>query len=650
MSERDEQRSAAEPVADDVLADDGDGQADATALRDDAAALHGQDPDFEYLLHYLREARGFDFTGYKRPSLVRRVRRRMSEVGVASFADYQDYLEVHPDEFTPLFNTILINVTSFFRDRSSWDHLRDHLLPQVLANAGPVIRVWSAGCASGQEAYSLAILLADALGPDEFRKHVKIYATDVDEDALAQARQAVFTERQLGGLTAEQIERYFTPENGRWGFRKDLRRAVIFGRNDLVQDAPISHVDLLLCRNTLMYFTAETQGRILARLHYALNAGGLLFLGKAEMLLSHGEMFIPADLTRRFFRKRDGRPGPERRPVAAPVRELPTAAGEQLSRLRQEAMLSSPAAQLVIDTTGQLALVNHRAERLFGVSRRDEGRPFQDLEISYRPVELRSSIAEATETRQPVWLRGIERRLPGHEPSVFDILVLPVTGEDGAILGTTVIIDDVTQFRRLQRELEYANRQLESAYEELQSTNEELETTNEELQSTVEELETTNEELQSTNEELETMNEELQSMNDELHSANEELRNSTEEIGSLNQFMTGVLSSFRAGVAVVDPDLRVLVWNAAAEDLWGLRQDEVVGQHLLNLDIGLPMSEVHPLLRRQIAADGAGHETVTLDATNRRGRPMQARVTVSAFSHGLDRRGGAVILMDPTDD
>jgi two-component system CheB/CheR fusion protein len=264
-------------------------------------------------------------------------------------------------------------------------------------------------------------------------------------------------------------------------------------------------------------------------------------------------------------------------------------------------------------------------------------------------VELRGAIAEAVGEHRPVWLRGVERRRPGQEPTVFDVQVRPLYAEDRTLLGTTIIFDDVTSYRRLQAELEFANRQLETAYEELQSTNEELETTNEELQSTVEELETTNEELQSTNEELETMNEELQSMNDELHTTNEELRRSTDEVGELNRFMSGVLGSFRAGVVVVDPDLRVLVWNAAAEDLWGIRQDEVAGQHLLNLDIGLPLSQLHPLLRRQTAGDGPSHETVELAAVNRRGRPVQVRVTVSSFAHGPGERGGAVVLMDPAE-
>ena len=379
------------------------------------------DPAFEALLVHLRERRGFDFTGYKRPSLVRRVSRRMADVGIASVTDYQDHLEVHPEEFTALFNTVLINVTSFFRDRAAWDHLREHLLPDLLASAGPAIRVWSAGSASGQEAYSLAVLLADALGTEQFRERMKIYATDVDEEALAQARQGVFTEREMAGLTPEQVEEYFTPEGTRWAFRRDLRRSVIFGRNDLVQDAPISHVDLLLCRNTLMYFNAETQDRILGRLHFALAPHGLLFLGKAEMLLSHSQLFTPVDLTLRFFRKRDGGPLPERRAVPALLRDAGEAAGGDLSRLRREVMLSTPAAQLALDADGRLAMANRLAERAFAVDQRDVGRPFQDLEISYRPVELRATIAEAIASRRPLWLRGVERRRPGQESTFYDV-------------------------------------------------------------------------------------------------------------------------------------------------------------------------------------------------------------------------------------
>jgi two-component system, chemotaxis family, CheB/CheR fusion protein len=257
------------------------------------------------LLDFLKRNRGFDFTGYKRSSLERRIQRRMQEVEVESYEDYQDYLEVTPEEFTELFNTILINVTGFFRDKAAWDYVRSEVVPVVIeatADHEP-IRVWSAACATGEEAYTLAIVFAEALGEDEFRRRVKIYATDVDEDALTRARQAVFTRDALKGLPEDFARRYF--EKGPMGqmFRADLRRSVIFGRNDLVQDAPISKIDLLVSRNALMYFTPEAQARILNHFNFALRDTGFLFLGKSEMLITHADLFTPHNLKWRVFKK-----------------------------------------------------------------------------------------------------------------------------------------------------------------------------------------------------------------------------------------------------------------------------------------------------------------------------------------------------------
>src|SRR5919107_4684575 len=266
---------------------------------------------FEAVLSHLKSSRGFDFTGYKRSSLVRRMNRRMAQVGVNTYTDYLDYLELHADEFTALFNSILINVTAFFRDPEAWEFLRSDVLPRLIASKGPTqpIRIWSAGCASGEEAYTLAMALTEMLGPAEVRERVKIYATDVDEEALAHARHGSYSEREIRGVPPELLERYFDLVGGRYRVRKELRRAVIFGRNDLVQNAPISRVDVLVCRNTLMYFTAETQARILSRFHFALNRGGTLLLGRAEMLLSHGALFRTVDLRRRVFQKAAGSSG-----------------------------------------------------------------------------------------------------------------------------------------------------------------------------------------------------------------------------------------------------------------------------------------------------------------------------------------------------
>ncbi|WP_208012460.1 CheR family methyltransferase [Cellulomonas shaoxiangyii] len=601
------------------------------------------DPRFESLLEYLKEQRGFDFTGYKRQSLVRRVRRQMTGVGIEGFDEYQDHLALHPDEYAALFDTVLINVTSFFRDTESWEYLREHVLPALLAEDGARVRVWSAGCATGEEPYSLAMELSEALGPTAFRERVKIYATDVDEAALQVARAGAYTDRQVQGLDERYLTSYFERVGDRWVIRKDLRRAVIFGRNDLVQDAPISHVDLLVCRNTLMYFNAEAQADIVRRLHFALAPQGVLFLGKAEMLLSHPHLFQPLELKRRFFRKL-GTPAPERRTPREPVRPAEQDLGTTAARLRDEALLSAPAAQVVVATNGVLVASNRRADTLFGIGQRDVGRLFQDLEVSYRPVELRSYIEQALGERRVVWIRDVEWERPDADTVGLDVQVVPLIGPDSAPLGTTVIFNDVTRHRQLQNELQYANRQLESAYEELQSANEELETTNEELQSTVEELETTNEELQSTNEELETMNEELQSMNDELNASNEELRVRTLEVDELNRLMESVLASLGVGVAVVDAGLRVLAWNSRAVDLWGVREDEALGRSLDDLDIGLPVEPLQPLVAGQL--DGVpGNRTVRLPAVNRRGRSIDVDVTASRLQ-GTDAGPGVILLMD----
>ncbi len=271
-----------------------------------STSLSQKDMDsFEALIDYLKRNRGLDFTGYKRQSLIRRVRRRMQVVNIASFSDYQNYLEVHPEEFIDLFSTILINVTSFFRDKEAWEFLAREVLPRILASKkdGDMIRIWSAGCASGEEVFTIAMLVIEALGEEEFKSRVKIFATDIDEAALAQARTAVYAPKDLEPVPPELRDKYFQISGGAYIFRPDLRRSIIFGRHDLVQDAPISHLDLLICRNTLMYFNTETQGKVLARFHFALKDTGYIFLGRAELLLTHASLFTPFNLKCRIFAK-----------------------------------------------------------------------------------------------------------------------------------------------------------------------------------------------------------------------------------------------------------------------------------------------------------------------------------------------------------
>ncbi|ORC02082.1 chemotaxis protein CheR [Mycobacterium persicum] len=605
------------------------------------------DESFEALLRYMRDSRGFDFTGYKRASLMRRVRHRMDQAGYSGFDDYLDVLQASSDEFAALFNTILINVTAFFRDQETWDFVRADVIPRMLAERGPddPVRVWSAGCASGPEAYTLAMLLAEALGADAFRQRVKIYATDIDEDALAEARIAAYDAKAVEPVPPDLLARYFEQLNGRYVFRKDLRRTVIFGRNDLVKDAPISRVDLLVCRNTLMYLNAETQRNVLSRLHFALAPQGTLFLGHAEMLLSHGDRFTPLNLKNRIFRKAAGPHANVNRydPAAALYDRQGDSPG--LTTLRDLAFRAGPVAQIVVTREDTVAMINQQAETVFGLSARDIGRLLRDLEVSYRPVELRAYLEQAKVERRPARIQDVKWQRPGADTVWFEIHVNPLIDAQNGLLGVSIVFFDVTATRALLDKVVATNRALETAYEELQSTNEELETTNEELQSTVEELETTNEELQSTNEELETMNEELHSTNDELHTINDALRERTLELDDLKDLLDSLVNSVRLGMVVVDREMRVVVWNSGSEDLWGLRADEATGSALTSLDIGLPMENLRPLIGNAFVDPDSFGETV-LDAVNRRGRPAQVRVTCTSFRSAGDLIGGALLLLE----
>jgi two-component system CheB/CheR fusion protein len=617
-----------------------------TEISDSIEASSHRDENFEALLLYLKQSRGFDFTAYKRSSLMRRVLVRMQAAGISTFPEYYDYLQVDPDEFTRLFNTILINVTSFFRDAPTWAALGETVIPAMLAElpAGDPIRVWSAGCASGEEAYTIAMLLAEAVGPEQFRDRVKIYGTDVDEEALNQARLGTYDSRAVDEVPPELLDRYFERVNDRLVFSKELRRRVIFGRHDLIQDAPISRVSLLTCRNCLMYFNAEAQARILSRFHFGLREHGVLVLGKAETLLTHSINFGAVDVKRRIFTKAAGTgSGGERR--------VPTEQGRGLNadditqRLVETAADAAPLAQLLVDNSGRIVQVNGQLRTVFGVSERDVGRPLQDLELSYRPFELRSCIDRAYAERRSIAQTEGRWVGPGGQTMFFDLLVVPVPHGAGTYLGCSVIFTDVTRARTLQEEVQRTHQELETALEELQSTNEELETTNEELQSTVEELETTNEELQSTNEELETMNEELQSTNEELQTINDEVRERSTEVMELNSFLESILTSLRGAVVMLDRDLQIQKWNHRAEDMWGLRAEEVLHRNFLNLDIGLPVEQLKAPVKACLSQEAEFLE-LTMDATNRRGKPIMVKVTCTQVTAGGGEPTGVILVME----
>ena len=600
--------------------------ADGTSEVKGANDVQNDDVNIDELLDFLRGSRHFELEGYKRSTLTRAVQRRMRAVGQPDVAGYVGHLEVRSDEFAHLFDSILINVTGLFRDSIAWQVLSDHVVELLEAKGeDEPIRVWSAGCASGEEAFSLAILLAEIMGVENVMRRVKIYATDRDEGALAFARVASYTQRSTEQLSARLSATYFRPKGDGLLFHQGLRQVVTFGRHDLLKDPPISRVDILTCRNTLMYFDEGAQSRVLGNLHTALAKGGLFFLGKAEMLLGHTALFAPIDLKHRLFTRAVG---PSRRvaTVRAPPQGLPDVTS--LGALYRAAFDDSASAQVVLDAESTVVLVNRPAEAMFSLFSQDVGRPFHELEMSSQPVELRSVIARVARDRRARSLRGVEL-FPGRgAASYFDIDVLPLEGGAGNLAGVHLLFRDSTLLRSTQARLRTAGLDLVAARGQLQSTREELETRNEELQSTIEELETANDELLAANQELGRINTELQDLNDERRPMD----------------LRAVLQQMRSGVVVVDHDLSVELWNRAMEELSGVAAELAIGKSLLGLDIGLPLAQLRADLGDLGRGNAASRADRVMDCIDRRGKPIRCRVDLQPLNEGSF--SGAIVIVD----
>jgi two-component system, chemotaxis family, CheB/CheR fusion protein len=611
--------------------------------------------DFEELIEHIQKERGFDFRGYKRSSLHRRIIKRLTDVGIPDLESYRSYIEANPTEYEELLNTILINVTSFFRDAGAWKDIKTKVIPNLVARKKPDenIRIWSAGCATGEEPYSLAMLLAEELGEDRFRQTVKIYATDLDEEALEAARRAKFDDKAIKAIPKVLSKRYFDSNNGIHTFRREFRKSVIFGRHDIVNDAPISSIDLLVCRNVLIYLDSATQNKLLPLLHFALARNGVLFLGKAETLLIRSPLFETLHTKSRIFSKISGDQtrGDILSSPAGPRRNGGTSDVE-ISDIFETIIEQSNIAYLVLHPNGKLALANRTARRLFDLNKENIGNQFYDHEVSYYPVELRRYINEAIKTKKPIRIddvdmNGAEVQRSGRNFPHLSIEVNAMSSSKGQHFATVLSFYDTTMEHQLREELQATNEAMETTNEELQSANEELETTNEELQSTNEELETTNEELQSTNEELETTNEELQSSNEELETTNEELHIRGEELDDYRNLVDATLGSIDVGFIIVDEKICATLWNKKCQELWGLSKEETNGTSLLNLDFGLAVEELKQPLKKIIGGKVAEstHELLGMD---RRGRTISCALTLSALRMSGGKVCGAVLMIEST--
>ena len=264
--------------------------------------------DLGALLKKIYEARGYDFREYKTASVERRIKKRLFEHHLETYEQYSALLDNDPEEYSKLFDTLLINVSEFFRDPDAWDIIANEIIPDILAKKkkGDAIRIWSAGCSSGEEPYSLAVLMSEKLGDAITDYNVRIYATDIDDKALGEARRGVFPQDKLKNVREDLLNKYFIRENSFYKVQRNIRQMVTFGLLDLASDAPISHVDMIICRNVLIYFKVDLQNRVVTKFHYAINKNGYIFFGKSESMLVGSNLFEPINKKWRIFEKIDG--------------------------------------------------------------------------------------------------------------------------------------------------------------------------------------------------------------------------------------------------------------------------------------------------------------------------------------------------------
>ena len=578
----------------------------------------------EKVVILLRAHTGHDFSLYKKTTLYRRIERRMGIHQIGKMTSYLRYLQENSQELDLLFKELLIGVTNFFRDPAAWEELRDRILPDLLANRSPAqaLRGWVPGCSTGEEAYSLAMTFKEAVEENRPKGGfaLQIYATDLDRDAIGKARQGFFPDNIAADVSAERLKRFFTKEDNGYRVRKEIREMVIFAPQNLVMDPPFTKLDFLVCRNLLIYLTAEVQKKLIPLFHFSLNPRGVLFLGSSETLGSCSKLFETLNTKSRLFRRAEtALPNPvdfpssfnagvsartEVRPVAKPTGSLQTMADQLV--LKQYA----PPAVLANDK-GDIFYISGRTGKYLEPA---AGKANWNLFVMIREglrYEVTSAFQKALRKKECITLRGLK----AGEQSV-DVTVQQLD-EDGPLKGLVMIVfTDVAasiqeaeppanlrgctaRQAKLERELVQLRAEAHSLQEEMQTSQEEFSSANEELQST-------NEELQSTNEELMTSKEEMQSLNEELQTVNAELQSKVDELSRVSNDMKNLLNSTDIATLFLDSDLNVQRFTPQAVKIIKLIPADV-GRPITDLvsDLQYPelSADVREVLRTLVSAE-----------------------------------------------
>ncbi len=571
-------------------------------------AVSGAAGNLDRICRIVRSVVGHDFSQYKEKTLTRRIQRRMQVLHIDTTDEYVDRLRKEPLEVRLLFQEFLISVTEFFRDPEAFAALEAQALPEIVADKGAddQIRIWASGCATGEEVYSIAILLKEQLAGKEGAPRLQIFATDIDEQAIAQARAGRYRPDQLGGISPARLDKWFVQDNDHWCVIKDIREFCVFSAHNPIKDPPFSKLDLIVCRNVLIYLQPAAQDRLMSVFQYALRPGGYLFLGASESLARQNKTFSIVDLKHRIFRRKDtvaaflpnmAAYAPERTASDQVAARPATTQGDRLDIDARRVMERHFPAYVVVDSRNDVVRFSEHVAKFLGPS---PGAASLDLfALLQRPLRpaARAALQKATRGRQAAVQKNITIPIDGALHAV-DLLAEPV-GRDEAGLCVLAFFDrgpaplasasSTEGIQDLEQELARTRERLQVSVDELEVNNEEMKSANEEYQSV-------NEELQSTNEELETSKEEMQSINEELQTVNAELNAKNDALMRLNSDLKNFLDSTEIATLFLDSDLRVTNFTPAMTGLFHLRES----------DYQRPLTEIAPRFEYgDLAADVA---------------------------------------------
>ena len=578
------------------------------------------------ILAILRTRTGHDFSHYKKTTILRRIERRMSIHQVADTAAYALYMQEHPEEVQVLFKELLIRVTSFFRDPEAYSALEKKMLPDLIGKKPEMdtIRVWVPGCGTGEEAYSIAILLRECMQEARSDFKIQIFGTDIDEDSVAQARTGLYPANISLDVSAQRLKRYFVKEEAGFRIRSEIREWMVFAVQNVISDAPFTKLDLVSCRNLMIYLDLELQNRIIPMFHYSLRPGGVLFLGSSETVGTFGDLFSTLDRKWKIFRRTEA-PSPYHAGVFAGFSiggagtariadEASKAKRIPFPEIARRALLENFAPpSVIVGERGDILYVHGQTGKFLEPSQGQPSMNVIDMAREGLKIQIRAALHRSAAKDEDVVMRSLRVKSNGGV-QLADVTVRPIHTSDVEQKIFIVVFEELgravkepprvkaptgkgrnARIAELEKELYYTRENLQASIEELQASNEELKSTNEEFQST-------NEEFQSTNEELETSKEELQSVNEELITVNTELQSKIDQLTHAENDMKNILDSINTGIIFLDAQLRIKRFNTEAT--------KVI--NLIPTDLGRPLAHISSNLKYETLPEDAGRVIDTL--------------------------------------